>query len=563
MKRIAQLLLCISLLAIVLVGCQDDSGIVEPSSELTISLAAAKVTIPAGSTFESAMLYVYVDYPINGQATYVHRVTGPWEETVVTWNNFGEAYDATVIGSFTATVPGWYSVDVTAVVGGWMNDTYENLGLLLKQDQTDLVRLGIYSRENAVNHPYLDICYSSGSSTMCETSEVIGDSHIWEIFPDENNGTDTEILTGWVSGKEKLGLLAFDAPEIQQKASLGDYVWLDENNNGIQDEGEMGMEGVVVHLMDCFGNMLAQTMTDADGYYLFTDLQPGDYSVHFVVPEGYTFSPMDQGMDDAMDSDADPSTGMTGCYTLVAGEINLTVDAGLMPVMDECAECDGKITSLTLEYQGASEAMIEVLAKGKKGTPGEVLFSGMVLHGSSFDVNGYDKNGTVGTEISILVNGSVNTKIHTSCSQPIYIGMVSGDFEILDGYSRFGGRLCMDDGGNGNGDDCSDCDGKITELTLGYMGASEATVEVYAKGRKGTLGTVLFSEQVLPGGSFSFVGYDKDGTMGTEISIFVDGSLNTKIHTSCSQPIYIGMVSGDFEILDGYSKDGGQLCPMQ
>lgn len=329
MKRIAQLLLCISLLAIMLVGCQDNSGIVDPSNELTIPLAASKVMIPAGATFESAMLYVYVDYPINGQATYVHRVTGAWEENVVTWNNFGEAYDATVIGSFTATSPGWYSVNVTGLVAGWMDGSYENLGVVLKQDQTDLVRMQMNSRENAMNHPYLDICYSSGGSIMCETSETIGDSYIWEIRPEENNGTDIEILAGWVSGYEKLGLLAFDAPEIEQKAALGDYVWRDENMDGIQDEGEMGIEGIMVYLMDCMGNVLGQTVTDVDGYYLFSDLEPGDYSVHFVLPEGYAFSPMDQGSDDAVDSDADPGTGMTGCYTLAAGEVNLTVDAGM------------------------------------------------------------------------------------------------------------------------------------------------------------------------------------------------------------------------------------------
>lgn len=165
------------------------------------------------------------------------------------------------------------------------------------------------------------------------------------------------------------------------------------------------------------------------------------------------------------------------------------------------------------------------------------------------------------TEISLYVDGELNTKIHTSCSRPIYIGLVSGAFEVLDGYSRRGGRLCPDDdGSNGGGGECSECDSKMTELTLAYGGAAEATIEVLAKSKKRNPGAVLFSEQVLPGASFSFVGLDKKGTMGTEISIYVDGSLNTKIHTSCSQPIYIGMVSGDFEIVDGYSRNGGQLC---
>lgn len=230
---------------------------------------------------------------------------------------------------------------------------------------------------------------------------------------------------------------------------------------------------------------------------------------------------------------------------------------------DDCAECDGKITALNLEFQGAAEAYVEVFAKGKRGATGEVLFAGNVLPGGNFDIIGHDRRGTVGTEIYLWVDGVFNTQIHTSCSQPIYIGMVSGAFEILDGYSRFGGRLCPGDGGgNGGGDECSECDGRITELTLAYNGAAEATVEVYSKGKRHSTGKLLFSGQVLPGGSFNFVGQDRKGTVGTEIKIFVDGVLNTKIHTSCSQPIYIGMVSGDFEILDGYSKNGGQLCQL-
>ena len=54
-------------------------------------------------------------------------------------------------------------------------------------------------------------------------------------------------------------------------------------------------------------------------------------------------------------------------------------------------------------------------------------------------------------------------------------------------------------------------------------------------------------------------GWDKQGTLGIEIDIYVDGNINTSIHTSCSEPIYVGMVSGDFMITAGESKDGGAL----
>ena len=114
-------------------------------------------------------------------------------------------------------------------------------------------------------------------------------------------------------------------------ASLGDFVWNDANANGIQDSSEKGIPNVTVNLLGSTGTtVLKTTTTDANGLYQFTNLVPGTYRVQFVKPAGYSFSPADQGTNDAVDSDADTSTGITTTsYTLIAGENNTTVDAGL------------------------------------------------------------------------------------------------------------------------------------------------------------------------------------------------------------------------------------------
>ncbi len=112
-------------------------------------------------------------------------------------------------------------------------------------------------------------------------------------------------------------------------AAIGDFVWNDTNANGIQDAGEAGIPNVTVNLLDSGGAVVGTTTTDANGLYHFTNLVPGTYSVEFVPPAGYTVSPANQGANDAIDSDADTVTGRTGNYTLVAGETNNTVDAGL------------------------------------------------------------------------------------------------------------------------------------------------------------------------------------------------------------------------------------------
>ena len=60
--------------------------------------------------------------------------------------------------------------------------------------------------------------------------------------------------------------------------SIGDLVWRDDDADGVIDENEDGIEGVVVTLTRD-GVEVASTTTDADGAYRFDDLPPGEYVV--------------------------------------------------------------------------------------------------------------------------------------------------------------------------------------------------------------------------------------------------------------------------------------------
>lgn len=105
---------------------------------------------------------------------------------------------------------------------------------------------------------------------------------------------------------------------------------------------------------------------------------------------------------------------------------------------------------------------------------------------------------------------------------------------------------------------CGPCDGKVSALTLKYNGSYGATIKVKQKKPFVT----VFEGMVAPGGTFSFVGMDDRGTLSTEISIYVNGTLKQTIHTSCSQPIGIGSVFGKFEVVAGESRNGGPFCPV-
>ena len=81
-------------------------------------------------------------------------------------------------------------------------------------------------------------------------------------------------------------------------ASIGNYVWLDNNRNGIQDEApDAGSDGVTVKLLDASGNVVKTTVTGSDadgrpGYNRF-DVIPGTYRVQFdltTLPSDFVVS---------------------------------------------------------------------------------------------------------------------------------------------------------------------------------------------------------------------------------------------------------------------------------
>ena len=98
----------------------------------------------------------------------------------------------------------------------------------------------------------------------------------------------------------------------------GDFVWNDLNQNGIQDAGEPGVNGIRVELYKDNGDGLNNPASDtlaqftttawdgaADGAYLFSNTGEGNFYAVVVVPQDWGISPSNQGGDDARDSDGE------------------------------------------------------------------------------------------------------------------------------------------------------------------------------------------------------------------------------------------------------------------
>ena len=74
------------------------------------------------------------------------------------------------------------------------------------------------------------------------------------------------------------------------------------------------------------------TVTAGGGLYSFTNVPADNYFLRFLPPGGQLFTVQNGGIDEALDSDADPATGLTPVLGLVVGETDLDWDAGLRPI---------------------------------------------------------------------------------------------------------------------------------------------------------------------------------------------------------------------------------------
>jgi hypothetical protein len=173
-----------------------------------------------------------------------------------------------------------------------------------------------------------------------------------------------------VDGDGKSGNLTVDFG-IYGQVGLGNLVWKDNNNDGLKQPNEPGIDGVTVELfLDRNGNnsfdaadapALRDTVTAGGGAYYFNGLLPGNYFVriaaaNFVAPNGRlsdcvssTISdPQPNNDEDSDDNGVDDSAPQTngitsGVVTLTTfGEpandgddsnTNATVDFGFYPVM--------------------------------------------------------------------------------------------------------------------------------------------------------------------------------------------------------------------------------------
>ncbi|MFK7934393.1 MAG: SdrD B-like domain-containing protein, partial [Saprospiraceae bacterium] len=142
-----------------------------------------------------------------------------------------------------------------------------------------------------------------------------------------------------------------DAGYFSSGVNIGDFVFIDSNRNGIQDNGEEGLSDVILVLVDkgpdnIYGtsddNTIGQTMTNFFGDYLFENVPVGSYIIHIVrnsLPRNYQLTTRNAGTDDEIDSDFNTNTLVSDMFMVNETQSDdLSHDVGVFPICDNVTD---------------------------------------------------------------------------------------------------------------------------------------------------------------------------------------------------------------------------------
>jgi len=149
---------------------------------------------------------------------------------------------------------------------------------------------------------------------------------------DSDNTTDEIVLSYFDGGK----IDSIDAGYVNV-GEIGDFVWLDSNFDGLQQEGEPGIENMTIVLLGQGGAEVASTITDSSGYYLFENVLPATYSIRVDVDAIYTQTLLNVGGDKEIDSDILLVDGVfeTEEFVFLSGDSRDDLDFGFVLLPSE------------------------------------------------------------------------------------------------------------------------------------------------------------------------------------------------------------------------------------
>lgn len=278
------------------------------------------------------------------------------------------------------------------------------------------------------------------------------------IDSDPNPATGKTAVISLATGEDNTSI---DAGIYNSTAtnSIGDFVWIDQNLDGLQTTGEPGMPGITVSLLDNSGSVISSVVTDANGAYSFKNLPNGNYTVAVSAPTGITFTTQNAGTIAQININSKVNTGGISDLIALTGSTNITnIDAGLVTTtaalgdrvwndingngIQDAGESGIAGVTVTL-YASNGTTVISSMITGPDGnylfsnltpgsfvvgfgtTPAGLVFTTKSASGST-SANNSDVNVSSGkTDVITLAAGAINMDVDAGLT-PVVLGAISG-----------------------------------------------------------------------------------------------------------------------------------------
>jgi hypothetical protein len=267
----------------------------------------------------------------------------------------------------------------------------------------------------------------------------------------DSNGSPAPVVLTKDSKNNVVSDLTIDFGYVSPcNGAIGDFVWYDQNGNGIQDAGEPGIANVTVSLFDSQNHLLNQASTNQVGYYQFTGLCAGTYYVQVTPPAGYSSTIVNaQGSTPANDSNPSTSTVVLSitdsygditndetidfgfvlpqlslsCTSVTAGEVGVPFNSGPMTV-------SGGLAPYTFSVVGTMPAGLTL-----NTTTGAV--TGTPTAAGSFSVQVKDALGATSTGCAITISTALTVSCASVSAGEVGVSFNSGAMTVSGGTAPY------------------------------------------------------------------------------------------------------------------------------
>jgi fimbrial isopeptide formation D2 family protein/uncharacterized repeat protein (TIGR01451 family) len=393
-------------------------------------------------------------------------------------------WDLNADGVQDAGEPGLGGVEVTVVFAG-ADGTFGNL-----DDET-------FVAVTNSNGDYLVTGLPAGDFRVSVTDGIAPG---FTVTYDEDDGVGAPDGVTEVLGLGAVAHLTADFGYVGA-GSIGDTVWLDLNNNGIQDAGEDGIELVTIDLAwlgpdgvaGGGDDIVLQTVTDPAGGYAFGGLPAGTFTV--TVDDGT----LPGGLRPTFDLDGTPDD--TTDVTLAAAESRTDADFGYRPRPPSSDLTVGDTVWLDLDGDGTQDA----------GEPG--------VSGVTVTLTESGNDGLFGTSDDV-----VRTQATDGAGGYVFTDVTEGPVRVTIDPSTLSGGLSPSSDVDGGDPAASELtlDSERLDIDFAVTGTSSLTGLVWEDadadgvrdpGEEGLVGVVVDITWLGPGGTAVFtVTTGADGT---------------------------------------------------